>query len=98
MTLLALYQLRLGLWLCRTALDRVERASALPQSRTSVAALADSAPAPFHDELGPLRRAFSCCAASHTLPNCGSGKRVGPHCPDAVCLSNHRHSSLPADG
>jgi len=26
MTLLRLYQLRLGLWLCRTALDRLERA------------------------------------------------------------------------
>jgi hypothetical protein len=30
MMLLRLYQLRLGLWLCRTALDRLERASALP--------------------------------------------------------------------
>src|SRR3954447_1292695 len=30
------------------------------------------------DELGPLRWAFSCCAASHTLPNCGSGRRHHP--------------------
>jgi len=29
-TLFALAQLRLGLWLCRMAIERLERASALP--------------------------------------------------------------------